>query len=114
MPFEPSLALAAGTAGVLMALAPTLQIRAILRRRSSNDVSIGYLAVLCLGFVTWLTYGISISNTALVVTNVSSLTICLLTIAVALRFRRVPGTAAPLHDLVADPAPASPPVSTTA
>lgn len=87
MSFTPSLALAAGTAGVMMALAPVLQIRAILRRRSSDDVSVGYLAVLCLGFVTWLSYGLSIGNTALIVTNVSSLSVCLLTIGIALRFR---------------------------
>lgn len=82
------LAICAGAAGVMMALSPVLQIRTMRRRRSSADVSIGYLSVLCVGFVTWLSYGIAIANPALIVTNVSSLSVCLATIAVARFYRR--------------------------
>ena len=44
------LAASAAGWGVLMALSPVLQIRAILRRGSSHGVSIAYFAVLCVGF----------------------------------------------------------------
>jgi MtN3 and saliva related transmembrane protein len=81
------LALAAATWGLVMALAPILQIRTILRRRSSRDVSMGYLAVLLLGFALWAAYGASSRNLALIVPN--SLAFCtgIAALAVAARFR---------------------------
>lgn len=44
------LALAAATWGVVMALAPLIQLRRMLRRGSSDDVSLGYLVLLLPGF----------------------------------------------------------------
>lgn len=82
-----TLALAAGGWGVLMALAPLLQVRQIVRRRSSADVSLGYLAVLLVGFALWLAYGASIGNVPLVVTNVASLVAATTTVATVLRYR---------------------------
>ena len=82
------LAVAAGTAGVSMALAPLLQVRQIVRRQSSHDVSLGYLSVICVGFSIWLAYGLSIGNIALVVTNTCSLTVGITTLLVARRYRR--------------------------
>jgi len=43
------LAVAAASWGVVMALAPLLQLRRMLGRRSSDDVSIGYLVLLLPG-----------------------------------------------------------------
>ncbi len=88
------LPLAAGTWGVLMGLAPLLQIRTILRRRSSADVSIGSMAVLFVGFCLWLAYGLSIGDGALIATNVTALTVTGTAIAVTLAYRRpvTPGT----------------------
>ncbi len=82
-----SLAYVAGSWGVLMSLAPLLQIRAMVRTRSSASVSLGYLGVLAVGFALWLAYGLSLGNTALVVTNIVSLIVGLATITVARRFR---------------------------
>jgi len=82
-----ALAVAAASWGLLMSVAPALQIRAILRRRSSAGVSVGYLAVLEVGFAWWLAYGLSIGNLALVLTNGVSLVVCGTTIVVALRHR---------------------------
>ena len=48
------LAVSAAAWGVLMALSPVLQIRRMLRQRSSADVSIGYFAVLLVGFLLWI------------------------------------------------------------
>ena len=81
------LATAAASWAVLMALGPVLQIRSILRRRSSSGVSISYFAILLVGFALWLAYGVASSNAALVVPNVVALVIAVATIAVALRFR---------------------------
>lgn len=82
-----TIALAAGTWGVAMGLAPLLQLRTIVRRRSSMDVSLGYLAVLLVGFVLWLAYGISIGDTPLIVTNVVALTASSATFATVLFYR---------------------------
>ena len=82
-----SLAVIAGSWGVLMALSPLLQIRAMVRRRSSAGVSVGYLSVLAVGFSLWLAYGLSLGNPALIITNIVSLGVGIATIAVARHLR---------------------------
>ena len=57
-----TLGIAAAAWGVLMAISPLLQIRRMVERRSSADVSIAYLAVLEFGFLLWIGYGISLGN----------------------------------------------------
>ena len=85
------LALIAGTWGVAMALSPLLQIRTIVRNRSSADVSLGYLTVLTVGFVLWFSYGVAIGNAALIVTNTVAIVVSIGTMAVVMRFRRGSG-----------------------
>jgi MtN3 and saliva related transmembrane protein len=85
-----ALAILAAGWGVLMALSPVLQIRRILERRSSADVSISYLLVLEVGFLLWLAYGIALSNLAIITPNTVAFLIGLLTVVVTLRFRREP------------------------
>jgi MtN3 and saliva related transmembrane protein len=82
------LAVLATLAGFGMALSPTLQIRRMRRTRSSRDVSLQYLTLLDLGFVVWISYGWSIGNWALILSNAASMSIMTVTILVALRFRR--------------------------
>jgi len=82
------LAVVATMAGFAMALSPTLQIRRMRRTRSSRDVSLLYLSMLDLGFVAWISYGWSIGNWALILSNMASLSVMTVTIVVALRFRR--------------------------
>ena len=82
------LAIAATLTGIVMALAPSLQIRRMFRTHSSRDVSIGYLTMLDLGFIIWISYGFSIWNWALIISNAASLTFMTLTILVAYSFRR--------------------------
>jgi MtN3 and saliva related transmembrane protein len=48
------LGIAAAGWGGLMALSPLLQIRRIVVRRSSADVSLAHLAVLQFGFALWV------------------------------------------------------------
>ena len=109
------LAVVATLAGFAMALSPTLQIRRMRRTHSSRDVSLLYLSMLDLGFVAWISYGWSIGNWALILSNAASLTFMTATILVALRFRRYrealpvsataePTSAAPVDDEDALPA----------
>jgi len=58
------LAAAAASWGVLMGVAPILQIRRMLRERSSRDVSLGYFMILLIGFLLWISYGVA-AGTAL-------------------------------------------------
>ena len=81
-------AVAAATWGVLMGVSPVLQIRRMLRQRSSRDVSIGYFAVLLIGFLLWISYGIAARNLALIVPNTVALLIGASTVAVALQLGR--------------------------
>lgn len=81
------LALAAGTWGVLMSLAPLLQIRAMVRAGSSDGVSLGYLRVLLVGFVLWLAYGLSRGDAPLVVCNGLAATVGAASLLVASRLR---------------------------
>lgn len=82
------LAVIATLAGFMMALSPTLQIRRIRHTRSSRDVSLLYLSLLDLGFVAWISYGWSIGNWALILSNTASLTFMTVTILIAVWFRR--------------------------
>jgi len=82
-----ALGILAASWGVVMALSPILQIRRILRRGSSDDVSIGYLFVVTFGFVIWIAYGATAANAVVVVPNVVALLVGITTIVVALRFR---------------------------
>lgn len=86
-----TLALIAASWGVFMALSPLLQIRRMLERRSSQDVSVSYFLVLLVGFGLWVAYGIALGNVALVVPNSVALLIGSATIIVALHFRRRAG-----------------------
>jgi MtN3 and saliva related transmembrane protein len=79
--------LAAGW-GVMMAISPALQVRRILQRRSSADISIGSLAVLQVGFTLWVAYGIALRNPAIIVPNIVALLVGAATIVVAFRYRR--------------------------
>ena len=87
-----ALALSAALWGVMMAIAPLLQIRRILHRNSSDDVSLAYLAVLQIGFVLWVAYGIALGNAALIVPNSVALLVGIATMVVTLRYRGAPAS----------------------
>jgi MtN3 and saliva related transmembrane protein len=85
--FSTSLAITTTSWGVLMALAPILQIRTMVRQRSSAGLSLGYFSVLTVGFVLWLAYGIDKRDPVLIISNTAALGMAFAVIAVALRFR---------------------------
>jgi MtN3 and saliva related transmembrane protein len=81
------LGIGAASWGIVMALSPVLQIRRILTRRSSEDVSIGYFLVLVGGFALWLAYGLAIGDPVLVIPNSVAFFVGAATIAIARRYR---------------------------
>lgn len=86
---EPKEILASVTAvwAIAMAVSPALQIRQMLTTRSSADVSIGYFAVLVVGFLLWCAYGLSKGDPVLFVPNALAAVVGGATIIIALRFR---------------------------
>ena len=84
----PVLAVIASAWGVLMGIAPLLQIRRMLRERSSQDVSVGYFMILLTGFLLWISYGIAAENMVLVIPNSVALLVGVVLVTVALRLRR--------------------------
>lgn len=82
-----ALGIMAASWGVLMAISPILQIRRMLARRSSADLSIAYLSVLQVGFSLWIAYGLALGNLAIVVPNAVAFLVGVATILLAWRFR---------------------------
>lgn len=82
-----ALGIGAASWAVLMALSPILQVREIVRRRSSEGISIGYFVVLLIGFGLWVSYGIARHDLPLVVPNSVAFLVMGCTITVALRTR---------------------------
>jgi uncharacterized protein with PQ loop repeat len=83
-----TLAFAAATWGIAMAMSPLLQIRAVVASRTAVGVSIAYQAVLLVGFVLWLAYGIADDNLALIVPNAVAAVVSVATILVIRHYRR--------------------------
>ena len=73
--------------GVLGALKTLLQTRQMLARRSSRDVSAGFLASYAGGYAMWLAYGFSTGSLPLIVVDAVGLLCGGLTLAVALSLR---------------------------
>lgn len=84
---ETLLGFIAASWGIVMALSPVIQIRRMIHRRSSRDVSIGYLSVIVVGFAIWTAYGMAIDNLALIVPNCVAFVVGAATIGVARHFR---------------------------
>ncbi|HZD17360.1 MAG TPA: SemiSWEET family transporter [Actinomycetota bacterium] len=93
-----ALGILAASWGIVMALSPILQIRRILHRRSSDDVSVGYLLVVTVGFGIWIAYGTIIGNLVIMLPNIVALLVGATTIVVALRYRATRrNRGSPLH-----------------
>jgi uncharacterized protein with PQ loop repeat len=73
--------------GVLGALKTLLQTRQMLARRSSGEVSAGFLASYAGGYAIWLAYGLSTGSIPLIVVDIVGLLCAGLTLAVALSLR---------------------------
>lgn len=81
------LSTAATVYGVLAALKSLLQTRQMLVRRSSREVSAGFLASYAGGYAIWLAYGLSTGSLPLIVVDTVGLLCAGLAFAVALTLR---------------------------
>ncbi|MSX02187.1 MAG: hypothetical protein F2813_03390 [Actinobacteria bacterium] len=78
-----SLAVVAGSLGILMGASPLLQALRAHKRRSSADVSMPFLWLLWLGGAAWLAYGIALGNVAMMIANSVGVTACTTALAVS-------------------------------
>jgi uncharacterized protein with PQ loop repeat len=85
--FTQLLATVATVYGVLGAFKTLLQTRQMLARRTSGDVSAGFLASNAGGYAIWLAYGLSTGSMPLIVVDAIGLLCGGLTLAVALSLR---------------------------
>ena len=85
---EAGFAVAASAWGVLMGIAPLLQIRRMLLEQSSRDVSLGYFVILLIGFLLWIGYGLAARNLALIIPNTVAILVAVALVIVVLRLRR--------------------------
>lgn len=74
--------------GVAMAVSPAMQIRQMRQTGTSEDVSVGYFAILVIGFMLWVAYGFSIDSKVLWGCNIVATVFGAATIIYALRLRR--------------------------
>ena len=67
--FAQSLAVLTTIWGLLMGLAPLLQVRVFIRNRDAGGSSLGWVLILLVGFLLWLTYGVVNRDLPLVISN---------------------------------------------
>ncbi len=87
------LAIIAGGFGVLMGASPLLQAVRAHRRRSAEDVSLAFLAILWCGGLAWLAYGLALANPALIVANAVGVVCSGTALGVSLYWSRPPASA---------------------
>jgi uncharacterized protein with PQ loop repeat len=80
-----TLAVATTLWGLLMGLAPVLQIRLILRDGDASGTSLGWVVVLLVGFVLWLSYGLTTKDAPIIITNIVAVVVITILLAVVLR-----------------------------
>ena len=73
--------------GLLMGLAPLLQVRVILRERSSEGISAGWVMILLVGFLLWLAYGFVNRDVPLIITNVVAVSVTATLLVTMRRYR---------------------------
>ena len=75
-------------AGVCTAVSLVPQIVKITREKKSEDISFVYLSVLLEGLVLWVIYGFVRRDIPLIVTNIVSVMINLVTLFVGLKYKK--------------------------
>jgi len=73
--------------GSLLAVAPLAQLIRTRALRSSREVSLGWVAMVCLGASAWTAYGLEQSDPVIWVPNLLGAVVATATLAVVLRFR---------------------------
>lgn len=74
--------------GVLMSLSPLFQIRRVLERQHSDDVSIAMPIVIAAGAAAWIAYGVAENDIYLIIPNVVGVITNVTSVFVVHRYRR--------------------------
>lgn len=74
-------------AGICTAVSLIPQIIKIQREKKAEDISIVYLAILLLGLILWIVYGILRKDIPVIATNVVSVVINVITIVLRNKYR---------------------------
>jgi MtN3 and saliva related transmembrane protein len=83
--------------GVLMSLSPLFQIRRVLEREHSADVSIAMPIVIAAGAAAWIAYGVASDDIYLIVPNIVGVITNVTSVFVVHRYRhRVDPSRAPV------------------
>jgi MtN3 and saliva related transmembrane protein len=82
-----ALGITAASWAVVMALSPILQIRELVRRDSSEGISISYFVVLLIGLGLWISYGVASHDVPLVIPNCAAFLVMGWAVIVALTKR---------------------------
>jgi uncharacterized protein with PQ loop repeat len=76
-----------GTFGVVMGIAPLMQVNRVVRRGSSDDIALGPLFIVVVGTMLWLSYGLASNDNTLIVANVVGTLVNAVVLTTVLRFR---------------------------
>jgi uncharacterized protein with PQ loop repeat len=76
-----------GTFGVVMGIAPLMQVLRVVRRGSSDDIALAPLFIVVIGTMMWLSYGVASGDTTLVVANIVGTLVNAFVLMTVLRFR---------------------------
>jgi MtN3 and saliva related transmembrane protein len=79
-------------AGVLTTTAFIPQILKIYRTKSGQDISGRMFSLFSAGIVLWLIYGIALRSLPIILSNVVTLALCVIIIALKIRYRHRPGS----------------------
>ena len=75
-------------AGVCTAVSLIPQIIKIQRDKKAEDLSVAYLAVLLIGLILWIVYGVLRKDIPVIATNVVSVIINIVTLVLRWKYRR--------------------------
>ncbi len=74
-------------AGTLTTISFLPQVIKTWKSRSAKDLSLGMFSVFCLGTLLWLTYGIVIDSSPVIIANAITLFLCSVLLYFKLRFK---------------------------
>ena len=74
--------------GVAMSLSYIPQIHRIIKRKSSEDISLIFLAIIALGLIFWFLYGLALGNWPLIIVNGLGLITTQAVLIIAWRYRK--------------------------
>ncbi len=87
--------------GLVMALAPLLQLRVIIKNRDASGISTAWICILLIGFLLWLAYGLVNHTAPLIITNTVSASIAVALLIAITVYRKK--TAHPVVEVVDGP-----------